>query len=206
MKAWQVFPHLENCPGPGSEPSPGTSSIQTQQSRQRGTLERVPAINYSMLKDQALRRKLAELGISSQGPRAMLERRHKEWITLWNANCDAAQPKKRSQILHDLEIWEKAQGFRTASNAKGLQPVPVKDKNFDGAAWAVKHDASFKDLIASARRNKLSFHKSNDGLRDETTGGSSTQPRNDARTSLQTPSGRIAAAADEGQLAERRQS
>jgi E3 ubiquitin-protein ligase RAD18 len=29
----------------------------------------------------------------------------------------------------------------------------VKDKDFDGAAWATKHDTSFKDLIANARKS-----------------------------------------------------
>ncbi|KAF3352924.1 Choline-phosphate cytidylyltransferase [Verticillium dahliae VDG1] len=30
----------------------------------------------------------------------------------------------------------------------------VKDKEFDGAAWATKHDNEFKDLIANARRSR----------------------------------------------------
>ncbi|RYC58398.1 hypothetical protein CHU98_g7821, partial [Xylaria longipes] len=30
----------------------------------------------------------------------------------------------------------------------------IRDKDFDGAAWAVKHDTSFKDLIANARRTR----------------------------------------------------
>lgn len=30
----------------------------------------------------------------------------------------------------------------------------IKDKDFDGAAWAARHDSSFRDLIASARRSR----------------------------------------------------
>ncbi|EQL03869.1 zinc finger domain-containing protein [Ophiocordyceps sinensis CO18] len=117
--------------------------------------ERLPALNYSMLKDGALRKRMTELGLSSQGPRLLLERRHKEWLTLWNANCDAARPKKRLELLHDLDTWERTQGGRAPTTGRSFQTAAaIKDKDFDGAAWAVKHDNSFKDLIASARKTK----------------------------------------------------
>ncbi|KAG5953055.1 hypothetical protein E4U53_007097 [Claviceps sorghi] len=156
MKAWQVFQHLEACPGPNAESGSSNSLIglQQQQVRQRKFIERLPALNYSILKEQALRKKLAELGISNQGPRILLEKRHKEWINLWNANCDASIPKKRSQLLQDLDVWEKTQGYRSpAAGPTTLNVTMIKDKNFDGARWAAKHDSSFKDLIASARKN-----------------------------------------------------
>jgi E3 ubiquitin-protein ligase RAD18 len=108
-----------------------------------------------MLKENALRKKLSDLGISASGPRLLLEKRHKEWITIWNANCDAAKPKKRHQLLHDLEVWERTQGGRAPAAARlGGNAVMVKDKEFDGKAWASTHDESFKDLIERARRSR----------------------------------------------------
>lgn len=161
MKEWQVFRHLEACPGP-TPPQPrkeesnsgsGPSHLRRQQTR---TIERLPALNYSMLKENALRKKLAELGISNLGPRALLERRHKEWITLWNANCDAARPKRRGELLQDLDVWERTQGGRAPTAGRAIQnATAIKDKDFDGAAWATKHDISFKDLIESARRSRM---------------------------------------------------
>ncbi|KAM5386737.1 hypothetical protein ACJZ2D_000030 [Fusarium nematophilum] len=165
MKDWQVFKHLETCPGPAPPPqrNAGTSSSSSfgrQQRQQTKALERLPALNYSMFKEQALRKKMSELGISNQGPRALLERRHKEWMMLWNANCDAAQPKKRRELLHDLDVWERTQGGKAATLGRTAQSaVTVKDKEFDGAAWAAKHDTSFKDLIASARKSRLEAKK-----------------------------------------------
>lgn len=160
MKAWQVFQHLEACPGSEAQrgtrntDSPASSSYQGQK-RQDRSHERLPALHYSMLKEQALRKKMTELGLSCQGPRLLLERRHKEWLTLWNANCDAAHPKKRSALLHDLEVWERTQGGRAPTTGRTFQTAAaIKDKDFDSAAWAVKHDTSFKDLIASARKSK----------------------------------------------------
>ena len=126
------------------------------QRKQPRNLDRLPAVNYSMYKEQALRKKLADLGIPNQGPRQLLERRHKEWMTIWNANCDAANPRKRSELLHDLDVWERTQGGRAPVSGRVVQTaMAIKDKEFDGAAWATKHDDSFKDLIANARKSRL---------------------------------------------------
>ena len=111
-----------------------------------------------MLKDTALRKKMIELGLSTSGPRQMVEKRHQEWMTLWNANCDSARPKKRSELLHDLEVWERTMGSRAPVMSRAANMgAQIKDKDFDGSAWATKHDTSFKDLIARARssRNKV---------------------------------------------------
>ncbi|ROT41852.1 DNA repair protein rad18 [Sodiomyces alkalinus F11] len=179
MKQWQVFKHLDTCTGPPDR----TSS--TSRSRPNGQMsshnnthisaallstrqpppptkrpERLPALNYSILKDQALRKKMAELGLSTTGSRQLLERRHKEWITLWNANCDSSRPKRRAELLHDLDVWERTQGGKAAAAAAtfggngGARAVAVRDKDFDAAAWASKHDTSFRDLVANARRSR----------------------------------------------------
>jgi E3 ubiquitin-protein ligase RAD18 len=133
-----------------------------------------------MLKEQALKKKMLELGISSQGPRILLEKRHKEWLTLWNANCDAAIPKKRSELLHDLEVWERTQGGRAPTTGRVIQTAAViKDKDFDGAAWAAKHDSSFKDLIANARKGREEAKKKMeeaDKLTNDQSQSSTSQP------------------------------
>lgn len=161
MMDWQVFNHLESCPGSGTPESTGESKPsvygfgQTHRTQEK-THGRLPPLNYSMIKEHALRKKMAELGISNQGPRALLERRHKEWLTLWNANCDAALPKKRPELLHDLDVWERTQGGRVPPNGRAAQSaVMIKDKEFDGAAWAARHSPSFKDLIANAKKSRL---------------------------------------------------
>lgn len=118
-----------------------------------------------MLKDVALRKKMSELGISSQGPRQLLELRHKEWITIWNANCDSVRPKSRAALLQDLGTWERLSGAAAAGMAFGRTRagVEIKDKDFDGAAWSSKHDTGFRDLIASARANAAKARKQKEG-------------------------------------------
>jgi E3 ubiquitin-protein ligase RAD18 len=56
----------------------------------------------------------------------------------------------------------------------------IKDKDFDGAAWAAKHDSSFRDLIASARKNgdkaKKKLEKEEDKSTTDQPQSSTTQP------------------------------
>lgn len=107
-----------------------------------------------MLKEAQLRKKLSELGIAAGGSRAVLERRHKEWVALWNANCDALRPRRKAELLQDLDAWERTQGARAPTSSRSLHlGAQIRDKDFDGAAWAARHDTSFRDLIASARKN-----------------------------------------------------
>ncbi|OHE94040.1 DNA repair protein rad18 [Colletotrichum orchidophilum] len=164
MKEAQVFRHLDTCDGsksPRQSTAPRTASSSrtpTPNTPARGgprphaAPERLPALAYSMLKDAALRKKMSDLGLSVTGGRLQLEKRHKEWVTLWNANCDSARPKKRAELLHDLDVWERTQGSKAAMFAR--PGAAVKDKEFDGVAWAAKHDTSFKDLIANARKSR----------------------------------------------------
>ena len=116
-------------------------------------MERLPQLNYSLLKDNALRKKLSELGLPSSGPRALLIRRHTEWINLVNANCDSRRPRTKRELLHELDIWDKTQGRQVGNSSNGGGgSSSVMDKDFDGAAWATSHDSDFQSLIARARR------------------------------------------------------
>ncbi|EFX03812.1 DNA repair protein [Grosmannia clavigera kw1407] len=134
--------------------------------------ERIPSLSYSLLTDTALRKKLASMGLSTAGTRQLLERRHKEWLTIWNANCDSARPKRKAELQHDLDVWERTIGSSIggggSSNMGGRgsvlasrsvavasqQVARIRDKNFDSADWSTKHNTSFKDLIANARQSR----------------------------------------------------
>ena len=116
-------------------------------------MERLPQLNYSLLKESALRKKLSELGIPHVGPKTLLIRRHTEWVDLVNANCDSLKPRSKRELLHELDLWDKTQG-RLISN--GLNSTggasSVMNKEFDGRAWASSHNDDFQALIARARK------------------------------------------------------
>ena len=170
MKPWQVDKHIDtSCPRspqpqiasssaalpshPGNSLNPSRNPFNPPTPTKQP--DRLPALAYSMLKDTAFRKKMIELGLSTSGSRQMLEKRHQEWMTLWNANCDSARPKKRSELLHDLEVWERTMGSRAPVMSRAANMgAQIKDKDFDGSAWATKHDTSFKDLIARARSSR----------------------------------------------------
>lgn len=112
--------------------------------------ERLPAINYNLLKDGMLRKKLRELGIPDWGSKSQLTERHKEWMNLWNANCDSKVPKSKRELLQELDIWERTQGASSSLFAGSANTVMRKD--FDADAWSTNYDNDFKRLIANARK------------------------------------------------------
>lgn len=114
--------------------------------------ERLAQLNYSMIKENPLRKKLTDAGLSAAGNRPLLERRYTEWITLWNANCDAAKPKSKGELKRELDIWEKTQGGRVMVSSASQIGAQIRDKEFDGKAWSNKHDSDFQQLIANAKR------------------------------------------------------
>lgn len=119
-------------------------------------MERLPQLNYPLMKDTALRKKLGELGIPSTGPKILLTRRHTEWINLVNANCDSSKPKNKRELLQDLETWDRTQGRQIVNSSAGLNSSSIMNKDFDGASWAVKHGNDFQNLILQARQKAKS--------------------------------------------------
>lgn len=127
-------------------------SLQQPRSNQASpSKERLPAINYSLLKDGPLRKKFRELGIPDFGNRTLLQRRHTEWVNLWNANCDAKHPKSKRELLNELDIWERTQGG-SAAQLGFVSNATVMRKDFNAAKWSENHDSDFKRLIANARK------------------------------------------------------
>ncbi|KAI9665561.1 MAG: E3 ubiquitin-protein ligase rad18 [Alyxoria varia] len=179
MKEEFVFPHTDTCTGAAS-PSTQQSSERTGSSRpappmsqqlrrqnETPPLERLPQITYSIFRDQALRKKLSELGIPSWGSRQLLIKRHSEWLALWNANCDSTRPRPKATLMSDLEKWERSQGghapqggasvFGCSANGgsgTGFTAASVMQKGFDGNEWAQSHQDDFKSLIAKAREKR----------------------------------------------------
>ncbi|PWY87063.1 DNA repair protein rad18 [Aspergillus sclerotioniger CBS 115572] len=158
MKNEAVFRHLDSCTGEAAPPKQlnfGSLQPMSPASRKSKDVmnrppERLPIINYSLLKDTVLRKKLRDLGIPNMGPRPLLQRRHTEWMNLWNANCDSKTPKSKRELLRELDIWERTQGGQAQPSGDITDTVMRKD--FDATAWSTNHEDDFKRLIANARK------------------------------------------------------
>jgi len=180
MKEENVFSHLNVCDGTTESSSPKRPSrtptplMQAPPSKPGKPQDRLPTFNYTLLKEAALRKKLQDLNIPSFGAKILLQRRHIEWVNLWNANCDSSRPRSRRELLADLDRWEKTLGGRSRDGGAGTEVSEVMKKDFDGAGWAKNHKSDFDELIANARRKRES--QKTEGARNEGNAGSTSAP------------------------------
>ncbi|KAK5688480.1 E3 ubiquitin-protein ligase rad18 [Elasticomyces elasticus] len=157
MKIDSVEPHLDRCEDEKKQdkraksrtPALPSQPPSNQTSRPQ---ERIAELNYSLLKEQPMRKKLEEIGIPGWGSKPLMTKRHTEWVNLWNANCDSSLPRSKKELLLDLDTWERTQGGR-APEARGMGSGVMR-KDFDGVGWASRHGDEFSRLIADARRKK----------------------------------------------------
>ncbi|KAG0295965.1 E3 ubiquitin-protein ligase rad18 [Linnemannia gamsii] len=70
--------------------------------------KRIPKLTYSLLNDKQLRKKLQELGLLTNGDKTLMAKRHAEYTTIFNANCDSTRPKPVSELKKAMQVWEKA--------------------------------------------------------------------------------------------------
>ncbi|BCS19826.1 E3 ubiquitin-protein ligase RAD18 [Aspergillus puulaauensis] len=185
MKDEAVFRHLDTCTGAAPEPKP--AAFGSLLSAPRKPLpnatdkppERLPVINYSLMKESSLRRKLKDLGIPNWGPRPLLQKRHTEWMNLWNANCDSKAPKSKRELLRELGVWEGTQGGNSVTPTDPTSSVMRKD--FDTGEWSANYNTDFKQLIANARKKNDAVVRStipgaSQGTSNETHSAQPVQP------------------------------
>ncbi|EPE24353.1 RING/U-box [Glarea lozoyensis ATCC 20868] len=155
VKEASINLHIDRgCPNEPSTPkceklkSISSPSRRGQKNAEK-PLERLAQVNYGMMNERQVRKKAMDLGLLGHGSKPIMEKRITEWVTLWNANCDATFPKSKAELKRDMDTWERTQGVYAPSNSTGNQ---IKSKDFDAAAWSNQHDANFKYLIANARK------------------------------------------------------
>ena len=177
MKEEVVFTHLDHCTGDAEQSSKLSNSftdgthensippLHPRQPAPKSPPQRLPTLAYSMLNENALRKKLRDLGIFSQGPKQLLQKRHTEWVNLWNANCDSSSPRTKRELLQELDVWERNLGRQIGGGmASGVTAGPsgtagggggasggVMSKEFDGGKWIKSQKAEFDDLVRKAR-------------------------------------------------------
>lgn len=159
MKIEAVEPHLDKCEDERKRASRSKSrtplnglSAFPPPSGQPKPQDRLPELSYSLFNETKLAKKLRELGIPSAGSKQLMVKRHKEWVNIWNANCDSNRPRGKRELLQELDGWERTQGGR-APVANGLASTIMR-KDFDADGWASSNKSDFSRLIADARRKK----------------------------------------------------
>ncbi|KIX08751.1 DNA repair protein rad18 [Rhinocladiella mackenziei CBS 650.93] len=164
MKETLINSHLDKCivgeshtpqddspsPAPPNRQIAPPGTIAYAQKPRAKQSERLPFINYSLLNETALRKKLRDLGIPNHGPKDLMRRRHTEWVNLWNANCDSTNPVTKRHLLQDLKIWEDTLGRQMDKVATS----GFMAKDFDRELHVKTQKSNFDDLIKLARQKK----------------------------------------------------
>lgn len=157
MKEEAVFNHIgtQSCTTSSQQqkhqPPRPTPSLQPSSSSSKPLPDRLTELNYSLLNEKALRKKLTELGIPSTGTKPQLSKRHTEWVNLWNANVDAGAPRSKRELLDGLRKWDRSVGREPDQFGTANQ---VMRKDFDAKAWSSGNKDDFARLIEQARQGR----------------------------------------------------
>nr|XP_044989733.1 E3 ubiquitin-protein ligase RAD18 isoform X2 [Jaculus jaculus] len=141
--------HLDSCLSRGEKKESLRSS-----SHKRKPL---PKTVYNLLSDRDLKRKLKEHGLSIQGNKQQLIKRHQEFVHMYNAQCDALHPKSAAEIVQEIENMEKTRMRLEASKLNESVMVFTKDqteKEIDEihSKYRKKHQNEFQLLVDQAKK------------------------------------------------------
>ncbi|XP_060925914.1 E3 ubiquitin-protein ligase RAD18 [Limanda limanda] len=139
--------HLDTCLSSGEKKESLRSSL--------GNVRRpMSKLVYNLLSMQELKRRLKESHLSMQGSRDQLIKRHKDFVHIYNAQCDALNPQSAEDIAKEVETNEK---MRNQLKGK-TKPVMVFTKNHSEkeiddmhSNYRKQHSSDFSRLIAQVR-------------------------------------------------------
>ncbi|XP_034514585.1 E3 ubiquitin-protein ligase RAD18 isoform X1 [Ailuropoda melanoleuca] len=117
----------------------------------------LPKTVYNLLSDRDLKKKLRQHGLSIQGNKQQLIKRHQEFVHMYNAQCDALHPKSAAEIVQEIENMEKTRMRLEASKLNESIMVFTKDqteKEIDEihSKYRKKHQNEFRLLVDQAKK------------------------------------------------------
>ncbi|KAL6439603.1 hypothetical protein ACFW04_004001 [Cataglyphis niger] len=154
----------------------------------------LPKLVLSLMKDNVIRKRLKELGLSSQGDRKALENRLQRYIILYNAECDKINPRSVSELIKQCEeeenLEKKVQKPTNRLNVNRNTEHNIIEKqrkkyllankdSYDQLIMKMKHSNNSRKL--PVRRNILSEENSDVSYKDCVTESTSTI-RNDEKS------------------------
>ncbi|XP_068249785.1 E3 ubiquitin-protein ligase RAD18-like [Palaemon carinicauda] len=115
----------------------------------------LPKLVYSLLSDKQLRQMLKEVGLPINGDKQQLSNRHRRYTTLYNVECDAAEPRPVQELLRQVEREEKEEARGTTKSIFSYDrktPVEVIEK--EQVNYLKKNDNHFAKLIADIKKRQ----------------------------------------------------
>ncbi|XP_034367093.1 E3 ubiquitin-protein ligase RAD18 isoform X6 [Arvicanthis niloticus] len=117
----------------------------------------LPKTVYNLLSDRDLKKKLKQHGLSIQGNKQQLIKRHQEFVHMYNAQCDALHPKSAAEIVQEIENMEKTRKHLEASKLNENVMVFTKnqtEKEIEEihSKYRKKHQNEFQLLVDQAKK------------------------------------------------------
>ncbi|XP_042310631.1 E3 ubiquitin-protein ligase RAD18 [Sceloporus undulatus] len=130
----------------------------------------LPKLVYNLLSDRDLKKLLKEYGLSTQGTKQQLIKRHQEFVHMYNSQCDSLNPKSVAEIVKELENIEKTRAQLESSKPREDSMTFTKTQTENEideihSNYRKKHKAEFKLLID--QMNKRKEHASKRNINEE---------------------------------------
>uniref|UniRef100_A0A8C4HP21 RING-type E3 ubiquitin transferase n=1 Tax=Dicentrarchus labrax TaxID=13489 RepID=A0A8C4HP21_DICLA len=139
--------HLDTCLSRGEK----KESLRSSFGKGRRPMGRLV---YNLLSLQELKRRLKECHLSVRGSRDQLIKRHREFVHIYNAECDSLNPRSAEDIAKELEANEKMRN-QMQGKAKPVLVFSKKhtEKEIDEmhSNYRKQHSSDFSRLIAQVR-------------------------------------------------------
>ena len=114
----------------------------------------LPKLIYTLMKDLELKKRLRDLGLNALGDRSTLINRHKKYTILYNAECDAAQPRTVDELRAQFEE-EEAESRRLARDAAArIKPTDIESIQRENTLYLEKNKQSYDRLIQDIRQRQ----------------------------------------------------
>ncbi|XP_027231786.1 E3 ubiquitin-protein ligase RAD18 [Penaeus vannamei] len=129
----------------------------------------LPKLVYSLLSEKQLRQKLKDIGLSVQGDKPLLVNRHRRYTTLYNAECDTAEPRPVSQLIRQIEREERDEAKVANSRSiftydrKTAPEIIEKEQN----DYLKKNEDHFAKLIAEVKKRRANAKRAKESKKEQ---------------------------------------
>ncbi|KAF9292366.1 E3 ubiquitin-protein ligase rad18 [Mortierella alpina] len=143
--------------------------------------KRIPKLTYSLLNDKQLRKKLQELGLATNGDKQQMMKRHAEYVTIFNANCDASRPRPISELMKAMDAWERAYELDMSAKEEAKQ---AQRRVQDQEQWRRKQEQAKEAAMSATAPPCAAPSTENSHIPSSTPpGSSSSQPSSQSEPS-----------------------
>ncbi|XP_022103913.1 E3 ubiquitin-protein ligase RAD18-like isoform X2 [Acanthaster planci] len=155
--------------------------------------KRIPAMVWKLVPDKDLKKKMREYNLSTKGKRHEVIKRLEEFILMYNAQCDAVNPKSAEEIAREVERLEQLKNQQqlndmTVNNLKVEKGQTEEQMQKARQEYLSANKDQFRELVAAARA-QMNAVKKKSGKKDTAQASTSTKTSTSGLKEVTTKSG-----------------